>query len=337
MRIGSNPQKDRQFIDPDFFHQVVIPVYIPNQDEYFKDALQILSLCIASLAITSHQKTFITIINNGSCHEVVNYLNDLQASGKIHEVMHTQNIGKVNAIAKGISGHSFPLVTISDADVLFKNGWQQATYEIFEKMSRAGAVATTPNSKNFKHHTFNIFFEFLFSNALRFTIVKDADAMKEFARSVGNETFFNTANLEKYMTITRNGVRAVVGAGHYVCTYRGEIFENAGKIYAKNYIGGNALNHKIDREVVQNDFWRLSTENNFTFHMGNVIEPWMQEIMSGLAKQGELQPPRLDKGNPNQLWRRIKELLVTGILYRLPLWKKFLCYKGLTKSEAKTY
>ena len=36
MRLGFNPHKDEQQIKSDYFHQVVIPVYILNEEYYFK-------------------------------------------------------------------------------------------------------------------------------------------------------------------------------------------------------------------------------------------------------------------------------------------------------------
>ena len=42
MRIGFNPNKDKKLIKSDDFHQVIIPVYIPNNKGYFKDSFIIL-------------------------------------------------------------------------------------------------------------------------------------------------------------------------------------------------------------------------------------------------------------------------------------------------------
>ncbi|WP_255373930.1 hypothetical protein [Flavobacterium sp. LM5] len=36
MRIGFNPHKDKAKETSDYFHQVIIPVYIPNQEAIFK-------------------------------------------------------------------------------------------------------------------------------------------------------------------------------------------------------------------------------------------------------------------------------------------------------------
>lgn len=46
MRVGFNPNKDKKVPESSYFHQVVIPVYIPNLDGYFKDSLSILKYCL---------------------------------------------------------------------------------------------------------------------------------------------------------------------------------------------------------------------------------------------------------------------------------------------------
>ena len=119
MRIGFNPYKDQVLFKSDYLHQIIIPVFIPNQEGYFKDSFAILKLCLDSLLATVHGKTFITVVNNGSDIIVVNYLDSLLKEKKIQELIHTQNIGKLNAILKGMAGNNIELITIADSDVMF--------------------------------------------------------------------------------------------------------------------------------------------------------------------------------------------------------------------------
>ena len=220
MRVGFNPHKDKTQTKSDYFHQVIIPVYIPNQEGYFKDSFEILKLCLDSLFKTIHDKTCITIVNNGSCIEVVAYLNDLFHKNKIQEVIHTTNIGKLNAVLKGISGNSFPLITVSDADVLFLNGWQEASYSVFDAFPKTGAVCPTPSSRSLRTYTANVYWDLFFSNKLKCTPVVNPDALKMFGLSVGDANFYNPIQLKKYLTVTNEDKKAVVGAGHFVTTYR---------------------------------------------------------------------------------------------------------------------
>ena len=78
MRKGTNPEKKDNLLDIDQYHRVIIPVYIPNlTEDYFKEALVILKLCTQSLLKTIHSKTKISIIDNGCCTEVSDYLKSL--------------------------------------------------------------------------------------------------------------------------------------------------------------------------------------------------------------------------------------------------------------------
>ena len=282
MRVGFNPNKDKVLPKSDYTHQVIVPVYIPHQNDYFKDSFQILQLCLESLFKTCHAKTYITVVNNGSCVEVVNYLNQLHQEVKIQEVIHTTAIGKLNAILKGLSGHQFPLITITDADVLFVNHWQKATYEVFEAFPKAGVVSTTPSSKVLKQYTGNVIVSNLFSKKLNFKNVINPNAMMMFAKSIGNEDFYNATHLKKVLTITNKNISAVIGAGHFVATYRGSVFDLLNNRYSHFSLGGTSEALFLDKPVNDLGYWRLSTNDNYTYHMGNVKENWMQTIFESL-------------------------------------------------------
>jgi hypothetical protein len=339
MRVGFNPNKDKILSKSDFTHQVIVPVYIPHQNDYFKDCFQILRYCLESLITTSHAKTYITVVNNGSCDEVILYLNQLQLQGKIHEVIHTTAIGKLNAILKGLTGHQFPLITITDADVLFLNHWQKATYEVFEAFPKTGLVCTTPSSKSFNDKTFNIITERLFSKTMAFTKVKNPAAFEAFATSIGNPNFYKPVHFEKYLTLTHHKVQAVVGAGHFVATYRGNIFSDLGVTATPFSLGGTSEAKILDVPVIRKGYWRLSTDDNCTYHLGNVQETWMQETFNALKKEDKgidfvLHKP-LKQPSKFQFW--IKNILPEKLFYRKAIRRFFLKYKGLTSEEAKQY
>lgn len=338
MRVGYNPLKDKMHSDNDFYHQVILPVYIPNLEGYFKDSFEILKLCLDSLIITSHKKTYISIVNNGSCREIIDYLQELLLQNKIHELTHSTNIGYINAILKGSVGHKFTLVTTSDADVLFLNNWQKATYDVFENFPKAGAVCPTPSSKSFNYLTFNIIADYFFSKKLKFTSVKNSLALKRFAQSIGNEEFYKSVHLNKILTISENSVKAVVGAGHFVVTYRGDLLEQISDKYTPFILGGNS-DDIFDKPVIRHGLWRLSTDNNYTYHLGNVIEPWMQEAFNALKKEDKELDFVLHKSlkRPSSFFFWLKNTLPEKLFYRKPIRRFFLRYKGLTQEEAKQY
>lgn len=336
MRIGFNPNKDKVLPKSDYIHQVIVPVHLPNEEGYFKDGLQILKLCLESLIITTHSKTFITIVCNDCSVKVKEYINSLYIQNNVHEVIFTNGIGKINAVLKGLAGQNCDLVTISDADVLFLNGWQIATYEIFDAFPKAGAVCTTPSSKVLKQSTANILFDYFFSDKMMMEPVSNPDAMQKFAESIGNENFYNRVQLQYNLIITRNNCKAVVGAGHFVATYKRVIFKKPKAIYSNSKMG-KALKEYFDKPVLNHGYYRLSTIDNFTYHLGNVKEEWMDEIFKSLKKINFVFSKSDFEKKVDKKSRKIISDLFFRIITQKTIWKLFLQYKGLTKEESKMY
>lgn len=339
MRKGFNPNKNRIIDKSDYFHQIVIPVYIPNDESYFKDSLQILKICLESLFKTIHDKTYVTVVNNGSSNQVIELLEDYFVNYKIHELIHTINIGKLNAVLKGIAGHDFDLITITDADVLFLNNWQNATYEVFNTFKKTGFVSPCPSSKVLKKFTANIHLENIFSNKLKFTKVKNTKGQIMFAKSIGNYDFYNKYHLELYLTISNSDVKAVVGGGHFVGTYRANVFKHPKSIYEEYALGGKAMNLVLDKPVIDKGYWRLSTEDNYVYHMGNMYEDWMQETLNSVSnhENNAIQKPKLESIISFQCSRWLKRFLFDKILVRKPIWRLYLRFKGLNKVQSINY
>ncbi|MEO8533827.1 MAG: glycosyltransferase family A protein [Flavobacterium sp.] len=339
MRVGFNPNKNKIKEPGDYFHQIVIPVYIPDQEGYFKDSLKILKYCLESVFKTIHQKTFITVVNNGSYGEVVEYLNHLQNIGKIQEVINSTNIGKLNAILKGISGHDFTFVTVADCDVLFLKDWQKETYNVFEKFPKTGAVCPTPSSRSLKGYTFNIWFELLFSKSLYFTKVKNPEALKAFAHSIGQPNMYSSLHLEKYLTIANGNFKAVAGAGHFLTTFRKEVFEKNNIKYSGFMLGGDSEAELLDLPVIQKGMWRLSTEDNYAYHLGNVEEKWMQKTLEGIQPNDFFpqEPIPLRKIKSSKITFLLKYKLFERIITQKKIWNYCLKLKGLSKEEVIHY
>jgi cellulose synthase/poly-beta-1,6-N-acetylglucosamine synthase-like glycosyltransferase len=178
MRVGQNPSKEQPIAPSGKTHQVVIPVYIPHQNDYYAQSFEVFQLCITSLLNTCHVNTSITVVNNGSCEAVKSYLDGLLKNKQIDELVHTGNIGKLNAILKGLCGHRFPWVTLADADTFFLNDWQKATYKVFEAFPKTGVVGLTPQFKMYKSHSNHVLFDNFFSKNLKFQQVKEPEALQ---------------------------------------------------------------------------------------------------------------------------------------------------------------
>ncbi len=336
MRIGNNPHKDKAIQQSYYLHQVIIPIYIPNHEGYFKDSFKIFKLCLQSLFVTIHNKTFITIVNNGSNSELKEYLNVLYQEKKIHEVIHTENIGKLNAILKGLAGNAIEMVTISDSDVLFLPNWQLETVKIFKEVPKAGVVGIVPQFKMYEANCGNVLFDNLLSKNLKFLPVKNPDALIRFYDSIGWDRAYNQDYLAYNLGLEINPhLKVLIGSGHFVATYKKDIFEEI-TTYLPYKLGGISEAY-LDKAPLKKDYWRLNTEDNYAYHMGNTFEDWMEAVpyqdqavaclCSNFQKSRKL----------NALIYFIKNRLFVKFISIKVLVKLFLKWKELPKEMIKKY
>ncbi|WP_299667512.1 glycosyltransferase [uncultured Polaribacter sp.] len=279
MRKGINPEKFKTELAISSYHRIVIPVYIPNLEGYFKDSLKILKLCIGSLLKSINFQTRITLYNNNSHTSVKDYLDDLYATeSQIDQVFHSkENVGKINAILAATKGNLEPLITIADADVLFKQNWQEEVEKVFNNFKYAGMVSPVPSSKAYNNFTASNWFYGFFKGKLKFENVINPSEMKMFEDSLElNYTLYQKIHLEKYLTLQNNLGKAVMGCGHFVATLKREIFDLGSNSPALHKIVGGVENKFIDKPNEDLGFLRLSTLDNYAFHMGNTYESWMQ-------------------------------------------------------------
>jgi len=276
MRVGFNPHKDQIQEKQDYLHQVVLPVFIPHQEDYFADSFKILKLCLNSLFATVHDRTFITVVNNGSEPSIVAYLDALYQEKKIHELIHTENIGKLNAILKGLSGNNIELVTIADSDVLFLSHWQIETNRVFQAFPKAGVVGIVPQYKGFNAKCHNLLWDYLWNDKLRFIPVKNPEAISKFYTSIGWDKSNPDYLKQALGLIGSNDFKAYLGAGHFVATYKKDMFEKI--VTFIGYKMGGDSERYLDAIPLKKDYWRLTTYDNHAYHMGNVFEDWMATV-----------------------------------------------------------
>ena len=291
MRIGYNPLKDTK-IAHDYYHRVIIPVFIPNlHDEYFSKGLEVTKLCLESLLKTIHSKTFVTVINNGSCVEVTHFLQFLYEEKKIHQLVHYKsNIGKIDAVIPIARMSQESLITIADGDVLFKQGWMQGVESVFVHFPEAGMVSPVPHGSTYYNHTINTLFDGLFKRLLKFQSLCNPNDMLLFAESIGKKDtmYLKKARLKNQLTVKRKNQSAVIGCGHFVATLRKEVFKFAPKKWSRWAYASEADRNYIDIPNEKAKLWRLATIENLAYHMGNVPTPWMYDVFKNLPQNSNL-------------------------------------------------
>ena len=336
MRIGLNPHKDQLNGESAYIHQVIIPVFIPNHEGYFKDSFKILKRCLESIFATVHNRTFITIVNNGSDAVVAKYLDALLAEDKIHELIHTQNIGKLNAILKGLAGNNIELVTIADSDVLFLSDWQIETNRVFSAIPKAGVVGIVPQYRTFMSHSDNIVFDNLFNKQLKLFPVKNPEALKLFYKSVGWDDNTNPNHLKLTLGFeAKNGFRVYVGSGHFVATYKKQIFDEMVS-YIGFKMGGDSETY-LDMIPLKKGYWRLTTYDNHAYHMGNVYEDWMGDISFNTNKNAIFETGFPTFSNCSRFQYYLKNRLFRKVFKSKKFKMLFYYLRGMPKEMIRKY
>ncbi|NND62763.1 MAG: glycosyltransferase family 2 protein [Flavobacteriaceae bacterium] len=323
MRIGNNPEKNNTILQIDSYHRVIIPIYIPNlSEDYFKDGLKILSLCIDSLLKTIHEKTRISLVDNGCCAEVVSYLNELyHTEPKVDQLLNSRvNLGKVNALYAIIKSNLEPVITISDADVMFLPNWQQEVETVLQNFPEAGMVSPVPSSKGYGGLYLNSTIYYgLFKGKIRFGKVQDPDGMVKFQESIGR-TMYEPIHLEKYLTLENKKSKVVLGCGHFVATFRAEVFESGPQEVCQHKIVGGSENKYLDIPNDKAGYLRVATLGNYAYHLGNIHEKWMDdkmEMINSTANLGGMMDS-LPKAKP---LNKLQYLI--GKVFHLLLFRKF--------------
>ncbi|AWA29775.1 glycosyltransferase family 2 protein [Flavobacterium magnum] len=341
MRSGDNPNKSTEAKVATVWHHVIMPVYIPHAEGYFRDSFKILRLSLESLIRTVAPGTYITVVDNGSAAEVSGYLDQLFHEGHINEIIHTINIGKINAVMKGLAGINSVFFTVCDQDILFLEHWQQASFAVFDDFPKAGVVGIIPMFNTFKTYSDHLLFDFLLSDRLKFRPVKNPEALQRFYDSIWTDRNYNQHRLKEILTLSSpNGEIAVVGSGHVVATYRRDIFDTFQKSYTRDLLSPESDKLFLDLPPLHSGYYRFTTYDNYAYHMGNAYESWMSGV-SGQAIARTVSAPRnhpkLKQGLFVRFFGTFKKYFVQKIIFKPIFYRHFLKYKGLQSDQISTF
>ncbi|MBF4465654.1 glycosyltransferase [Flavobacterium sp. LC2016-12] len=340
MRKGKNLSKDILLPVSNSNHRIIIPLYIPAEDGYYKDAFTIFSYCLSSLHKTSFSNIKVSVISNGCCHSVNNKLFQFQEEQLIDElIIEKENVGKINSILKALRTAEERLITITDADVLFDNNWEEEVLAVFKAFPKAGAVSPVPVFRTHFRLTSNIWFNYLFSSRLKFRPVKDPESMTLFANSIG-WPWLDIKYKDVIATIkSKDDTVAVLGSSHFVCTYKKEVFSKMPKNNSIYKLGGDSEYLYTDLPVLKMGGYRLATYGNYAFHLGNILEDWMTEKLGTLKEKkiNKIINTPLKVLKPKPLYCFFTEKIFRKIFYNRFIKNWVLRYKGLTNDQIKNF
>lgn len=285
MRVGVNPEKYKKEKNTHKFHRVIIVYYIPNKEEdYYSESISVLDACLKSLTNSiNYDTTSITLINNNSIADTEPIVNNYLNKGLIDKyISFSENKGKVYAIMNEVRGIYEPFVTIADSDVLFIKGWEKAVFNIFKNFDKAGVVAPLPCSNLAFNHNNSFFFDAMLKASIKKgKVVTDRDC-DIYLEGLGNNALldrnnrkFNWRTHQYYLK--KNNESAVIGAGHFVATYRTDLINNY-KVFPEFKFFNGYEDKFIDNKADLKGYYRLSLSKTYAYHIGNKLDKNVNEF-----------------------------------------------------------
>lgn len=277
MRHGTHPGKASGRLDTYGHHRVVIPVHIPNFEGYYAESREVLRRCLDSLRETAQGQVAVTLVSDGSCAAVAEDLHERMNEGWVDQVIvNRPNRGKVDTVV-GVARASYEeLVTIADADVLFRHGWVDAVESLFLAFPECGFASLFPSPAGCFYNTSTTLIGGLLRRELRLASVVEECDLDRFSESIGRPDLYSPTQRKVQLVMTRGSVTACVGAPHFVCTLRRAVIRGIPPEPSLQAIN-NAELRWLDEPPDRLGYWRLSTSRAFAQHMGNVPEPWMDD------------------------------------------------------------
>ena len=283
MRVGRNPKKE----DPEKIvykpHRLIIPVFIPDLEGFHKEALEVFKYCFKSIIESvDPEYTNISIIDNNSCIEVRNYLEGILKEGKIDRlIINYRNYGKVHPIISEARASSEEFITFSDADIYYLPGWVENMFRVFHLFPKAGAVATLVNPTLYKYCNDCCLIDNMIPfNRIKKGKVSDSKAI-EINTGIFSEEHYGVKDeripkeiLDYQFYLQKDGYNVLIGCGHQSVTIRRDVlFSDIHKKVVYVFYEKMRLEYNnYDKYVDLNGFWRLSTSDNYAFHIGNKIQ-----------------------------------------------------------------
>jgi len=140
-RIGQNPSRGQSLDFKPARTTVAVLVYAPHQAGYFQNRFDVTRLTIESILANTQKPFDLLIFDNGSCPEMVTYLQSLYAKGLIdYLILSKENIGKLNALHVIFNTAPGEIVAYTDDDVFHLPGWLGAHLKVIDIYPKVGAV-----------------------------------------------------------------------------------------------------------------------------------------------------------------------------------------------------
>jgi len=273
MRVGQNPAKSVDYVAQPEKVTIAVISYIPTQGGYYAQSLDVLKNCLSSIWENTEIPYDLLVFDNASCHDVRNYLSEMQKQDKIqYLVLSEKNIGKAGAWNFVFGSAPGEFVAYADSDVYHYPGWLRPQIDLLEKIPQIGMVTGMP-----------MWTPAEFSSATTKWVEENPDISLEqgkflswddywrHARSLGADEQKARAHYDSVeeQTAVFEGQRYFIGAAHFQFVARKDAIQSVLPIPSERPMGQVRL---LDIALNEKGYLRFCTPDWWVQHMGNTLQ-----------------------------------------------------------------
>ncbi len=275
MRTGQNPARQGMTAYHPNRVGVATLVFIPHQEGYYAQAVEILQLQLQSLRAHTCEPFDLFVFDNGSHPQVQQQLQAWQQDGLVDWLFLSRpNLGKTGALNWILGAMPNEVICYTDSDVYFRLGWLEESLKVLEAEPKAGIISGQP-----------CFFDILKGQGkAHLPILEDPARVQEYRPEPGiiqeyvqglggGEELVRryAAQPLKVVELGAQKVKAVLGATHMQFIIRRDLARQVLPLPATAGLSPDedrVFNQRIDEA----GFLHLSLLKPYVMHMGNSID-----------------------------------------------------------------
>lgn len=280
MRKGQNPAKSGVKAHLPARLGIATLVYIPVQEGYFDQSLEIFKIHLSSLRQYTSEEFDYWVFDNGSCPEVKRELEKLHEQGLISNlILSAHNLGKTGALNQVLAAMPNEWICFADSDMLFRPGWLDACWKINESFPNCGMLGAQIIFPDWEVDKGNSLFRRSQTPDARFVFSQEKAPdwiVTEYCRARGasdeRTQVYRDMLLDKVRS-TLTGAEAYLGGNsHQQFLARRAVLQQILPLPAGLQLSREQDTYQ-DRRIDELGYLHLTTCVPYLYHMGNTIDP----------------------------------------------------------------
>lgn len=280
MRLGQNPAKSVTDVYVAKPVTVAVITFIPFLEGYYRQALDVLKVCLASIQAHTDMPYDLMVFDNASCPEVVDYLVSEKQVGRIQYLMLSEkNVGKVGGWNWIFGAAPGEYIAYSDSDVYYHPNWLSRHMAVFNAFDHVGTVGGLPRRgrRVFYTNTLEIAGDIPGVTFEEGRFIPD-EWIVEHARSLGKLDAVDE-DLEKVdYRLSAKGVSAYATATHFQFMVRADVIRPFIPFRNDRPMGSSVA--QFDEAINSNHLLRLAVTERAVRHIGNTLDPEFLETVA---------------------------------------------------------